>query len=232
MKRSSSSAGCPPNPDVVAETQRSLVTWYSEHGRTFPWRDAEASQYERIVAEFLLQRTRATTVAIYLPRVLEEASDWRQLAQLPQDRLESALRPMGLWRNRARTLHALAEEMVQRRGRVPKTLTAVLQLPGAGQYLARAMLLIAHGTPGALLDTNMDRMLERHFGPRKLSDIRDDPWLQKVAAALTTCERSLDVNYAILDLAAVVCKSSKPTCRVCPISRGCLYCETENLLSG
>jgi A/G-specific adenine glycosylase len=113
--------------------------------------------------------------------------------------------------------------MVSQRGRVPKTLDEVARLPGAGQYLARAMLLIAYGVPGALLDSNMARVLERRFGPRQLSDIRYDPRLQAVASAMTACDRSLDVNFAILDLAADVCKSNKPICSVCPIRRGCPY---------
>jgi len=212
-----------PSCETITEIRGLLVSWYSESGRTFPWRNPGASEYERIIAEFLLQRTRASTVASHLAAVLVSAPDWHYLAQIPQDRLESLLRPFGLWRNRARTLHALADRMVSQRGRVPKTLDEVAQLPGAGQYLARAMLLIAYGVPGALLDSNMARVLERRFGPRQLSDIRYDPRLQAVASAMTACDRSLDVNFAILDLAADVCKSNKPICSVCPIRCGCPY---------
>lgn len=41
--------------------------------------------------------------------------------------------------------------------------------------MASAILVIQGVDPAPYLDVNMARVLERHFGPRKLSDIRYDP---------------------------------------------------------
>ena len=44
--------------------------------------------------------------------------------------------------------------------------------------VANAILLVCHEQPEPLLDSNMARVIERVFGPRKLADIRYDPYLQ------------------------------------------------------
>jgi len=64
----------------------------------------------------------------------------------------------------------------------------------------------------------MARVLERYFGPRKLADIRYDPYLQKLAHRVVDCEAPAAVNWAILDLAALVCKARGPRCSQCPLS--------------
>jgi len=82
--------------------------------------------------------------------------------------------------------------------------------------------MFVHGHPEALLDTNMSRVLERYFGPRELADIRYDPYLQALARRFVAHGSGREVNWAILDLGATVCKPRTPTCEVCPMARGCL----------
>lgn len=47
--------------------QNALLDWYSKNGRDFPWRKKSATNYELIIAEVFLQRTKAETVAKFLP---------------------------------------------------------------------------------------------------------------------------------------------------------------------
>jgi A/G-specific adenine glycosylase len=96
-------------------------------------------------------------------------------------------------------------------------------LPAVGQYVASAVLLFAHGRPEPLLDANMARVLERVFQPRRLADIRYDPWLQALARILVRSEQSAQVNWAVLDVAALHYRSSKPACADCPLQRRCNY---------
>jgi A/G-specific adenine glycosylase len=66
------------------------------------------------------------------------------------------------------------------------------------------------------------RVLERFYGPRLLSDIRFDPYLQEVAHRVVACPAAKETNWAILDLAALVCKT-RPNCGVCPLRNRCRY---------
>lgn len=212
-----------PSRDRIRTFRARLLAWFSGNGRSFYWRQQGATQYEIVVAEILLQRTRAETVAAYLPKFLVRASSWQSLSLTTEAELEEYLKPLGLWRRRARSLRELATNLVNTGGRLPATRQEAEMLPGVGQYIANAISLFVLGQPAALLDVNMARVLERNFGPRTKADIRYDPWLQGLAHRVVECGECKQVNWAILDLAAKVCLSRSPRCAVCPLRRSCLY---------
>lgn len=189
----------------------------------FPWRKKSATLYVRILSEVLLQRTRAETVATFLPMFMKRFSSWNSLAKTSRSEIERRLRPIGLWRMRARFLRELASELVLRKGRFPRAREEIELLPGVGQYITNAVLLFCHDERQPLLDVNMARVLERYFGPRKLADIRYDPYLQSLARSVVQCKDPVSVNWALLDFASLVCKQRKPLCRRCPLCRDCRY---------
>jgi A/G-specific adenine glycosylase len=209
-------------PKNIRIFRLTLLQWYKKHGRQFPWRESSTSKYKYIIAEILLQRTRAETIAIFFKDFIQDFPSWKILSQADQEQLQHYLKPIGLWRRRASTLHSLAQEMARRNGRFPPTREEIEALPGIGQYIANAVLLFCHNIPQPLLDVNMARVLERVFGPRKLSDIRYDPYLQDLALNLVCCQSSKKINWAILDLAATICLIKNPRCNECPLSKICL----------
>jgi A/G-specific adenine glycosylase len=111
--------------------------------------------------------------------------------------------------------------MKRRRGRFPAAREELESLPGIGQYIANAILLLCHGQPQPLLDVNMARVLERNFGPRQLVDIRYDPYLQTLANRVISSVDARRLNWAVLDLAAVVCSNGAPRCIECPLAKSC-----------
>lgn len=207
-----------------AETERfrkALLRWYKANGRRFPWRARTASSYAKIVSEVLLQRTQAPRVAVFFGEFIESFPSWRRLSEATETQLGEFLKPLGLWRRRAASLIRLAREMSRRRGRFPKRMEDLESLPGVGQYIANAILLLCHNEPRPLLDVNMARVLERNFGPRKLADIRYDPYVQALAAQAVAKGDARSLNWAILDLAAGICIAAKPRCSACPLATSC-----------
>jgi A/G-specific adenine glycosylase len=210
-----------PRPHVE-RFQTALREWFVQHRRDFPWRCDDTTVYEQIVSEVLLQQTPAQRVAAFLPAFFGRFSMWDQLAISREDELGVHLRPLGLWRRRARVLVALGRELAQRAGRLPSSREELETLPAVGQYVASAILLFEQGLPEPLLDVNMARVLERYFGPRRLVDIRYDPYLQALAREVVASD-AVTMNWAVLDLAALVCKPRTPLCEQCPLQEGCLY---------
>lgn len=203
--------------------QARILGWFTLCARRFPWRRRGASVYQKVVSEVLLQRTRAEVVGGFLPVFLERFPSWERLSGAPEKELRAFLRPLGLWRRRAASLKKLAAEMVLRKGRFPRSRVEIESLPGVGQYIANAVMLFCHGASEPLLDVNMARVLERYFGPRTLADIRYDSYLQHLARRVLVGVDALSMNWAILDLAALICTSRKPRCDECPLAPGCLY---------
>jgi A/G-specific adenine glycosylase len=204
--------------------QRKLLKWYKTHGRSFYWRKKGLSNYKYVIAEVLLQRTKAETVANFYPDFIREFPSWKSLVDADVKRIEEYLVPIGLYRQRSVRLKNLAIEMVKRRGKLPKDRADLESIPFMGQYLANAVELVIFHEASPLVDVNMARVLERFFGPRKLADIRYDPYLQELSYKVVDHVDTKQMNWAILDFAALVCKP-KPLCQICLINTKCIFYE-------
>lgn len=207
--------------------QRIILKWYDNCGRQFPWRNRSANCYRRIVVEILLQRTRAENVASFFSTFVRKYPSWRKLASATEEELGTFLQPLGLWKRRSSSLLCLAREVGKRSGRFPKTREEVESLPNVGQYIANAVLLFCHGKPQPLVDSNMARVLERFFGPRKLADIRYDPYLQVLAKTCVDGQNPVSINWGILDFAALVCTQRLARHNICPLKSKCFFFNTQ-----
>lgn len=209
--------------------RRKLLCWFEARGRKFPWRDSSVTKYQQVIAEILLQRTRAETVAKIFPKFIENFPSWKHLQSASLSYLQLHLKPVGLWRRRSSSLQALSCAMVKKKGCFPKKRKEIEALPGVGQYIASSVMLFFHGIPEPLLDVNMARVLERVFGPRKLADIRYDSYLQELARKVVQCSKPIQMNWAILDLAATTCLIKNPLCSECPLSSFCLTAQNRGV---
>jgi A/G-specific adenine glycosylase len=212
-----------PSHRRVAYIRRRLLAWFLENGRRYQWRRPSASKYQRVIAEVLLQRTKADVVARMFSDFAARYPSWSALAKASEQELEDQLRPLGLWKRRARSMKALAIVLAGARGRYPKDRSSVAELPGVGQYICNAILMFDQGLCAPLLDVNLARVLERLFGPRKLADIRYDPFLQRISSRIVEHTSPALINWAFLDHAALICTIQRPKCTVCPLNRSCCY---------
>ena len=209
-----------------------ILAWFEVDGREFPWRRKGESLYRLVVTEILLQRTRAETVAGFYNTFFRRYPNWASLASEEIADLEVSLKPIGLWKQRAPRLKALAIAVTDRGGSLPRTIDELESLPAIGQYVANSALLFQGVEALPLLDASMARVLERYFGERRLADIRYDPYLQDLAARVVAGEQAVSVNWAVLDLAALICLRTKPRCNECPIRRTCRFYNSSGSSSG
>jgi A/G-specific adenine glycosylase len=203
--------------------QKNILTWYSKNGRKFPWRKNSASNYERIISEVLLQRTKAETVSKFFPIFVKKYPSWKKLAMASRKELEKTLKPIGLYKQRSIRLYAFAQEMKKRNGKFPRQREEIEKIPFVGQYIANAIELFVFNRPRPLLDVNMARVLERFFGKRKLADIRYDPYLQELACLVVKHKKSKEINWGILDFGNSICKSRITLCKKCFSIKQCEY---------
>jgi A/G-specific adenine glycosylase len=206
--------------------RKHLLKWFKEKGRHFSWRNKSATNYEKVISEILLQRTKAETVAKLYPKFIKKYPSWKCLARAKKEDLEIEFKEIGLYRQKAERVFLLAQEIKARQGRLPTQKEEIEAIPSFGQYITNAVLLLVHGNPTPLIDVNMARVLERFFGPRKLVDIRYDPYLQNLAHKVVQCDDPKTINWAILDFAALTCKIRNPPCNQCPLSNECKYFNT------
>ena len=104
----------------------------------------------------------------------------------------------------------------------PKNRDELESIPFLGQYIANAVELLIQHKSSPLIDVNMARLLERYFGKRKMADIRYDPYLQMLSSKVVNHDNSKEINWAILDFAALICRP-KPKCKDCKLKNKCAY---------
>jgi len=218
-------AHMPTPDDNRVAFQESLLEWFEREHRDFPWR-LRSDPFAILIAEKLLQQTaaRAPVVTAY-EQVLQRYPSPHDLAAADVNDLEEIVRPLG-FTYRARELISLAQVLVERHeGHVPNTLSALLALPGVGDYVARAVLSFGFGEDVAIVDTNVARFLYRLYClPGKLpSNPARKKSLIAMAQTLLPPGKAKSWNLAVLDVCALICKPLKPLCPSCPVQRFCAY---------
>jgi A/G-specific adenine glycosylase len=203
--------------------QNKILCWYENNGRHFPWRNKSATNYQKIISEALLQRTRAEVVAKFFPNFIKKYPSWNQLGNANEEELQDILKPLGLYKQRGSRLYRLAQILKNKKGRFPKNRADVEELPLMGQYITNAYELFILKRPSPLLDVNMARVLERYFGPRQKADIRHDPYLQDLSKKVVNHTNFKEVNWAILDFGSLICTARKPKCFDCLFVKTCNY---------
>lgn len=192
-----------------------VEAWGALGLRQFPWRSSR-DPYRTIIVEVLLQQTPAGRVADFYDAFFARYPDWSALATAPEEELQDCLRPLGLYRRRASALRNLALSVLDARE------VALPDRPGIGQYVDRAVAVTLEGARVAMVDTNFVRVLARVFEGPWMSDYRYDKRLQQLASEMIlACSDARITNWAVLDLAATVCRPARPLCGQCPLLTDC-----------
>jgi len=165
----------------------------------------------------MLQQTRVNAVLDHYRRFLERFPDVRHLARAREQSVLAAWSGLGYYR-RARHMHAAAKVVAfERAGKFPETVEELRELPGIGRYTAAAIASIAFGGRAAVVDGNVERVLQRMTGNSELEG--REVW--HLADGLLSPNRPGDFNQAMMELGATVCSPRDPRCLECPVMTLC-----------
>ncbi|MFT7102446.1 MAG: A/G-specific adenine glycosylase, partial [Bacteroidia bacterium] len=125
--------------------------------------------------------------------------------------------------SRARNLHFTAKIVANElRGTFPNTYKGLLELKGVGPYTAAAIGSISFGLPVAAVDGNVYRVMSRYFGiMESIDETPTKKQITELANEVLEKEHAGNHNEAVMELGATVCSPVNPTCRECPLQRGC-----------
>jgi A/G-specific adenine glycosylase len=214
-KRKLMSPGFPQKRHDRRDFQRSLLFWYDRHRRDLPWR-ANRDPYRVWLSEIMLQQTRVAAVIAHYHEFLRRFPTVKKLARARESSVLAAWSGLGYYR-RARMMHAAAKVIVREyAGIFPATSADLLALPGIGRYTAAAIASIAFDQPAAVVDGNVERVLQRGTGKRL-----EGEELWTAANHLLDAKRPGDFNQAMMELGATVCTPRAPGCLTCPVIEMC-----------
>jgi A/G-specific adenine glycosylase len=107
-------------------------------------------------------------------------------------------------------------------GELPRSVDALLALPGIGPYSAGAIASIAFGLPEPIVDGNVVRVLCRLFalpGDPAKAPLKSELW--RLARALVPADKPAELNQSLMELGATVCTPTSPRCPECPVRAQC-----------
>jgi A/G-specific adenine glycosylase len=193
-----------------------LLAWYVQHRRNLPWR-ATHDPYRVWLSEIMLQQTRVAAVIEHYQEFLRRFPTVEKLAAAREASVLAAWSGLGYYR-RARMLHAAAKVVVRDHGgNSPRSAEGWRALPGIGRYSAAAIASIAFNEPVAVVDGNVERVLQRILG-KLMAGVE----LWKAADDLLDAKHPGDFNQAMMELGAVVCTPRAPACLTCPVVELCV----------
>lgn len=199
-----------------------LLAWGQGHVRSFPWRETD-DPYQLLMVEVMLHRTQVRQVLPVYERFVALFPNIVALAQASRESIHDVMGPLGLhWR--IDLVADMAADLAGRfGGHVPSDREALFSLPGVSDYIASAVRCFSFGLDDALVDTNTVRVVGRVFGLPVKPSSRRNRQFKDLLAALLDRERPADYNYALLDLAHLVCLSRRPPeCERCPLQPSCV----------
>jgi len=217
------------NPDKEIPDRRTIsffrgkiLHWFDKNKRNYPWRETR-DPFKVLIAEMMLRRTKADQVKEVYERLFKEYPDIETLAKAENKKLEKILYHLGLkWRTPAFGL--VAREVREKyQCKVPETREELTALPGVGEYVAGAVLLVAYGKKEWMVDSNIVRLFRRYFGIHTSKEGRRDKHVIEIAKIYSSGRNPRKANLAILDFTALICVPRNPKCVMCPLSDSCHY---------
>jgi DNA (cytosine-5)-methyltransferase 1 len=203
--------------------RKTLAAWGHANHRVFPWR-SDTLQFHALIAEILLQRTKAEQVVPVYRAFIKRFPDLQALQEATEDDIYEVIRPLGLkWRSRL--LKELAGVI---KDGIPEDVMSLVKLPAVGPYAAAAYLSMHEGRRCPIIDSNVVRLCGRYFGFVTDAETRRKRFMRDLAEKLTPFSGFKEYNYALLDFCALVCRP-KPLCSNCPLRGECFFCQSKQI---
>jgi len=188
-------------PETVSTFQKIIYQYYRRNARKLPWRETH-DPYQILISEIMLQQTQVQRVMRRYGQFITAFPDLVSLAQAPLREILRIWQGLG-YNRRAPQLKQIAEIVISTyQGNLPRSLEALVRLPGIGRASASAILTFAFNEPTVFIETNI-RAAFIHCFFQDRTDIKDKEIHPLVA---TTLDRSNPRTwyYALMDYGAMV----------------------------
>jgi endonuclease-3 len=140
-------------------------------------------------------------------------------AKASQGELEKDIQSTGFYRNKAKNIREMAEQLIEKfGGKVPRTMEELTSLPGVGRKTANVVLGNAFGVSvGIVVDTHVARLSERlGLSTQKTAEKIEQDLMQVVPKERWTLWAHLMIYHG-----RTICMARGPLCEQCPIFKEC-----------
>jgi endonuclease III len=175
--------------------------------------------FQLLCATVLSAQTTDVAVNKATPKLFAAYPDAHALAKADPKDVEPLVSTLGFFRQKSKSLVALAQSLVERHdGEVPQTLGELVLLRGVGRKTANVVLGVMWNKPeGVVVDTHVQRISQRLKWSRWNDPIKIERDLMKLLPEDTW---AMTPHYLIFH-GRRTCFAQKPNCEGCPLNDVC-----------
>ncbi len=177
------------------------------------------SAFELLVATILSAQCTDVRVNMVTPVLFAAYPTPLAFAEADRSELEEHIRSTGFYRNKAKSVQAAAQRIVQvYDGEVPAKMDELLTLAGVARKTANVVLGTAYGIPvGVVVDTHVRRLANR-LG---LTQADDPEKIERDLMALVPQTEWIQFANMLILHGRQVCNARKPNCADCTLRQLC-----------
>ncbi len=175
--------------------------------------------FQLVCATVLSAQSTDVAVNKITPALFARYPNAPALAAARQEDVEALINRIGMYRQKAKNLIGLAKGLVEKHGgEVPRSLDALVALPGVGRKTANVVLGVAFGAPeGVVVDTHVQRISQRLKWTKN-----DTPEkIEKDLAALLPRREWAQASHVLIFHGRRICFAQKPSCATCGVHDAC-----------
>ena len=174
---------------------------------------------ELLVATILSAQCTDKRVNLVTKELFRRCQSTRDFAEIPLSELETLVRSTGFFRNKAKSIRAMAAALLANHaGRVPESLEELVALPGVGRKTANVVLGNAFGlNEGVVVDTHVAR-LSRRLG---LTNAGDPVRIERDLTKRFPRRHWTDLSHWLIFHGRRRCQARKPDCAGCELRDIC-----------
>ena len=177
------------------------------------------NSYELLVAIMLSAQTTDKAVNKVTPALFLEFPSIEALAQADYSSIENCIRSLGLFRNKAKNLKLMANDVITHyNGEIPKDFNSLTSLPGVGRKTANVFLAEFYKIPRVPVDTHVERVTKRlGIVPKEASVFETEKKIMEVFPM----DKWIKLHHQFIFLGRYVCKALNPNCCLCSLANIC-----------
>lgn len=179
-----------------------------------------SKDYELVIAVMLSAQTTDKSVNAVTPILFNKYPSLKQLNNAPIEDIEEILKPIGLYKNKAKNLKGIVKDLLERfNGAVPSNKDELMTLPGVGNKTAGVIRAEIFQIPDLPVDTHILRISKR----LNLAKKDDEPIdVERKLKKLIPEERWIKSHHQLIHFGRYFCTARNPECKNCKISDMCI----------
>lgn len=193
-----------------------------EIGRMFPDAHCELvhdNAFELLVATLLSAQCTDVLVNRVTADLFVKYKKPEDYLAVPIEELQSDIRSIGLFRNKAKNIQALSAMLIEQfNGDVPADRDVLTTFPGVGRKTANVVVSNAFNIPALAVDTHVERVAKR-LGMNRWKD--SVLVVEEKIMRWTPIDKWTDTHHQLIFFGRYHCKAQNPACEECPLLSIC-----------